>query len=238
MSIQSWCQRAVIRCRPVESTNKKEEMKQKANVRGNSRGRSIWAGQKKSRNFKIGLWAELIAQNEWYLKNGMLIDEEIENMTELLPKHGSVFTQHWFYTPDCCQLAADTFLHPLHFPTSSGAMLYLPLTSLPYYKNNPIALHLQAIHIIRIKYRQKSHVPHPPIYPIYENVCKWYVPFQSVAFLRLIVALMDPFDIQKHIFWYRAIDTNQVHILVKFERRLSISVQRNKSYKLFKNKWF
>jgi hypothetical protein len=26
------------------------------------------------RNFKIGLWAELNAQNEWYLKNGVFID--------------------------------------------------------------------------------------------------------------------------------------------------------------------
>ncbi|SAM05210.1 hypothetical protein [Absidia glauca] len=74
-------------------------------------------------------------------KNGVLIDEDIKKMTELPPKRGSVFTQHWFYTPDCCQLAADTFLHPIHFHTSSGAMLYPPLTSLSYYKNNPLALH-------------------------------------------------------------------------------------------------
>jgi hypothetical protein len=49
---------------------------------------------------------------------------------KLLPKRDSVFTQHWVYTPDCCQLAADTFLHPIHFHTSSGATLHLPLTNL------------------------------------------------------------------------------------------------------------
>jgi hypothetical protein len=115
-----------------------------------------------------------------------------KKMTELLPKRGSVFTQHWFYTPDWCQLAAHTFLHPIHSHTSSGAMLYLPLTSLSYYKNNPIALHLQASHITLIKYRQRSHVPHPPIYPIYENACKWYVPLQSLAFLKLDCSVHGP----------------------------------------------
>jgi hypothetical protein len=101
------------------------------------------------------LWAELNAQKEWYLKNG----EDIEKMTELIPKRGSFFTQHCFYTPDCCQLAADTFLHPIHFHTSSGVMLYLSLTSLSYYKSNPIAFHLQASHIILIKY-DKVLMPH------------------------------------------------------------------------------
>jgi hypothetical protein len=60
----------------------------------------------------------------------------------MLPKRGYIFTWHWFYTPGCCQLAAETFLHPIHFHTSSGAMLCLPLASLSYYKINPIALQL------------------------------------------------------------------------------------------------
>jgi hypothetical protein len=123
-------------------------------------------------DIKDQMLERLNAQKEWYLENGVFIDEDIKKMTELLPKRGLVSSQHWFYTPDCCQLAADTFLHPIHFHTSSGAMLYLPLTSLSYFKNNPIALHLQASHITLIKYRQRSQVPHPPIYPIYENVCK------------------------------------------------------------------
>jgi hypothetical protein len=41
---------------------------------------------------------------------------------------------------------------------------------------------------------------------------------------------MDPLDIQMHVFWYHAIDTKHVRILAKFERRLSISVLRNKSF--------
>jgi hypothetical protein len=217
-----------------------------------------------------------------------------------------------------------------------------------YYKSNPITLHLQTIHIILIKYRQRSHVPHPSIYPIYENVCKWYVPLQSVAFFKkpdcsvhgpirhsnkcfltsrnrydvrsypcqiwtqvdylssekwtiiykkkkkmshffgkrfvslffsqtewatclqiwhgygrtsyllhdiknplfswmcsrfsyvplqsvtfsknLIVAIMVPFDIQTHVFQYHPTDTTCVHILVKFGRRLTISVLRNRPF--------
>jgi hypothetical protein len=174
---------------------------------GISMRRSIWASPKKKKKseFQIALWAELTAQKEWCLKKGVFIDEDIKNMTEMLPKHGSVFTEHWFYTPDCCQLAADTFLHPIHIHTFSGAMLLcLPLASVSYYKNNPIASHLQASHIILIKYRQRSHILHPPIYLIYENVCKWYVPPQSVAFLGLIVAVMNPFNIQMHRPWKKS----------------------------------
>jgi hypothetical protein len=63
--------------------------------------------KKKSRNFKIhlrarpkksafqnGQWAELNAQKEWYLKNGVFIDENIKKMAELRPKRGLVFIQH------------------------------------------------------------------------------------------------------------------------------------------------
>jgi hypothetical protein len=95
-------------------------------------------------------WAELNAQKECYLKNGVFIDEDIKKMTEMFPKRGFVFTQYWFYTLDCCRLATDTFLNPIHFHTSSGAMLHPPLTSLSYFKNNAIALHLQPSHIILI----------------------------------------------------------------------------------------
>jgi hypothetical protein len=102
-----------------------------------------------------------------------VLDEDIKKTTELLLKRGSVFTRYGFYAAVCCQLAADTFLHPIHFHTSSGAMLYLPLTSLFYYKNNPIALQLQASHITMIKYRKRFRVPHPPIHVLYENVSKF-----------------------------------------------------------------
>ncbi|SAL98708.1 hypothetical protein [Absidia glauca] len=87
------------------------------------------APKKRKSEFQTGLWAELNAPKEWYLKNGVFIDEDIKKMTELLPRRGSVFTQLWSYTPDCCKLEADTFLQPIHFHTSSGAMLYFPLTS-------------------------------------------------------------------------------------------------------------
>jgi hypothetical protein len=61
-------------------------------------------------------------------------------MTELLPKRDSVFTQHQFYTLDCCQLAADTFLHPIHFHTSSGAMIYIFL-----WQASPITKRIQLL---------------------------------------------------------------------------------------------
>jgi hypothetical protein len=57
--------------------------------------------------------AELNAQKEWYLKKKVFIVEDIKKMTELLPKRGLVFTQHWFYTSDCCQLAAKTLTVPI-----------------------------------------------------------------------------------------------------------------------------
>jgi hypothetical protein len=44
---------------------------------------------------------------------------------------------------------------------------------------------------------------------------------------------MEPFDIQMHVSWYHAIDTIYVHILVKFERRLSTQFGRKKENKKF-----
>jgi hypothetical protein len=52
----------------------------------------------------------------------------------------------------------------------------------------------------------------------------------SGRFFKLIVAFMDPFDIQIHVSWYHAIDTKYVHILVKFEHSLPTSVLRNKTF--------
>jgi hypothetical protein len=186
------------------------------------------------RSIKVGISNRFVGRTE---RPKRMVPEErsvyrrrYKKKAELLPKRGSVFTQHWFNTLDCCQLAADTFLHPIHFHTSSGAMICLPLISLSYYKNNPIALHLQASHITMNEYRQRSHVPHPPIYPICENVCKWYVPLQSVAFLKLVIAFMDPFDIQMYVSWYQSIATQSIVLPAKFEGRLSVSVLRNKSF--------
>jgi hypothetical protein len=68
----------------------------------------------------------------------------------------------------------------------------------------------------------------------------WYVPLKRsrfLAFLKIIVSLMDPFDIQIHISCYRAIDTRHVRILVKFECRLFISVLRNKTFFTKKKRW-
>jgi hypothetical protein len=61
----------------------------------------------------------------------------------------------------------------------------------------------------------------------------WNVPFQSLALLNLIVAFMDPYDIQMHVSWYHAIDEKYVHIFVKFECRLSIQVERKTRNKTF-----
>jgi hypothetical protein len=211
-------------CPPIE---KIKGLKKKKKVwSGDFTLRFLWVGK----SYKVGISNRHVGRTErpkrMVPEEGVFIDYNIKKRTKLLAKRGLVFTQHWFYTPDCCQLAAGTFLHPIHFHTASG----LPLTSLSYYKNNSIALHLQARLIILIKYRQRSHVLHPPIYSICENACEWYAQLQSVAFLRLIVAFMNPFDIQMHVYLYHAIDAKHVHILVKFERRLSISVLRNKAF--------
>jgi hypothetical protein len=58
----------------------------------------------------------------------------------------------------------------------------------------------------------------------------WYVQLQSVAFLRLIVAFIYPFDIQMHVSWYHAIDTKHNQVVVKFEGRLFVSALINESF--------
>lgn len=88
----------------------------------------------KSSEIQIGMWAELTAQKTRYLKNTVFIDEDIKKMTELLPKRGSVFHPILVLYTRLLSNGAGTFLHQTHFHTSSGAMLYLPLSSLSYYK--------------------------------------------------------------------------------------------------------
>jgi hypothetical protein len=140
--------------------------------------------------FQIGLWAELNAQKEWYLKNEVFIDEDIKKITELLPKHGSVSTQHWFYTPDCSQLAADTFIYPIHFHTSSGAILYLPLTRLPYWKisnRSPPPSRPYHPHQVYTKISCSTSANLPNLWK-----CLQVVRTTSIGrFLRPIVAFMD-----------------------------------------------
>jgi hypothetical protein len=97
--------------------------------------------------FQIASWAELNApKKRWYLKNGVFIDEDINKMTELLPKRVQFLLNVGFIHPAFVNWQqTHSCIDPLsHF---LGAMLYLPLTSLSYCKNNPIALHLQAIQI-------------------------------------------------------------------------------------------
>jgi hypothetical protein len=53
------------------------------------------------------------------------------------------------------------------------------------------------------------------------------------SLFKLIVSFMDPFDIQMHILWCYATDTRHIHILVKFERRLSVQFARKKRNEKF-----
>jgi hypothetical protein len=48
-----------------------------------------------------------------------------------------------------------------------------------------------------------------------------------------LIAFMNPFDIQMPGFWYHAIDTRHIHILVKIEGRLLIRFGRKKRHKTF-----
>jgi hypothetical protein len=116
---------------------------------------------------------ERLADHEdWYLANAVYLEEDIKKTKVLLAKTGPVDSEHWFYTPDCCQLAADTYSRPIPFHSPLGAMLYLPFTNNSFSSIIPIVLHLKSAHITLVKYRARSRITHPPIYPIYANVCQ------------------------------------------------------------------
>jgi hypothetical protein len=133
---------------------------------------ALYGDGKRYDEIKNSMMVYLKAHKDWYLAHEVFMNEEIDKMNELLSMRGSVSSQHWFYSPDCCQLAADTFLNPIQFHSPDGAMLYLPFTSTSFFKTKPIILHLQAGHITLIKYKLRSQISHPRIYYIYERVCR------------------------------------------------------------------
>lgn len=115
----------------------------------------------------------LLGNKDWYIKNDVYRGDDVTRMVEILEmREKNVASRYWFYTPDCCQLAADTFITPLHFHSTHGAQLYLPMTNTTYASYKPITLHFTGSHITLLVYRRGARLTHPLIYYAYQNVCE------------------------------------------------------------------
>jgi hypothetical protein len=112
---------------------------------------------------------------EWLLLNGVFVPDDIDRMMEVVtykasPKSGEVIPRkYWFYYPECCQLAANTFLTPIAFHSElGGSSLFLPITN-----TKPINMHLKNDHFTRIVYKRGARdLTYPSLYPTYENCCR------------------------------------------------------------------
>lgn len=120
---------------------------------------------------KKQMLAHLDGRTDWYLSNDVYIDDDIKKMKDILNATGRVGSDLWFSSPDCCQLAADTYLTPICFHSFEGATLFIPMTNTRFATFKPIQLHLQASHISLLTFRPRIRLTHPPIYYIYNNVC-------------------------------------------------------------------
>jgi hypothetical protein len=133
----------------------------------------IFGDQERFGDIKKQMLDQLLGNKDWYIQNGVYEEKDVSRMIKILEmRKENVSTEYWFYTPDCCQLAADTYITPLHFHSIHGAQLYLPMTNTTYTSYKPIPLHLAASHITLLVYRRGVRLTHPPIYYAYENVCQ------------------------------------------------------------------
>jgi hypothetical protein len=114
----------------------------------------------------------LVQYSDWLVELGVHLQDDVEKMKHILQQRGSVGVEHWFYFPDCCQLAANTFLTPISFHSAENSILFLPITNFTYTSTKPIVLHLQFQHFTRIVYKRGArNLTYPTLYPIYETAC-------------------------------------------------------------------
>lgn len=109
----------------------------------------------------------LIAHGDWLVQHGVYLQDDIDELKRILVLRGPVGKDDWFYFPDCCQLAADTFLTPISFHSATVSVLFLPITNVTYASTKPIVLHLLSDHFKRIVYKRGArNITYPPVYQL------------------------------------------------------------------------
>lgn len=122
---------------------------------------------------KMEMCDYLLTHEDWLEQCGVYSKDDINRMKRILQHQGQATEEFWFYFPDCCQLAADTFRTPISFHSAEASVFFLPITNNKYAKPKPIILHLQFNHFTRIVYKRGArNITYPPIYLTYEQNCK------------------------------------------------------------------
>ncbi|CAG8820214.1 8290_t:CDS:2, partial [Gigaspora margarita] len=83
----------------------------------------------------------------------------------------------WFLSPDCAQLAADTFSLPIAIfnEDNERSMMFFPLESAPMHRKNPIILHfMNENHIVYVSMKSYVRVNWPMVNVQHKSICQRY----------------------------------------------------------------
>ncbi|CAG8520849.1 3759_t:CDS:2, partial [Cetraspora pellucida] len=99
-------------------------------------------------------------EDNWNLIKLAMNGYDIDLLKQILESRESPCSSSlWFLSPDCAQLAADTFSLPIAIFSENNeqSMMFFPLESTPMHRKNPIILHfVNGNHIIYVS--MKSYV--------------------------------------------------------------------------------
>ncbi|CAG8638293.1 2982_t:CDS:1, partial [Scutellospora calospora] len=107
----------------------------------------------------------------WLGYNTDLLKQILESRAS--PCHISL----WFLSPDCAQLAANTFSVPIAIfdEINEQSMLFFPLEMPPVHRRNPIILHfINENHIIYISMKSYAKVNWPVVNVQHIPICRKY----------------------------------------------------------------
>lgn len=133
---------------------------------------AIFKEEKKWQDVKIAMRKYLNKQEEMY---DNILGYDIKRLTAVLSYlEPECPHDYWFYTPECAQLASDTFNIPVVAfgadPTSS--MLFLPFDKKPGRRKKPIILQWHGHHhITLVELKQNKSIQLPPLNPQYKPIC-------------------------------------------------------------------
>ncbi|KAI8140590.1 hypothetical protein BJV82DRAFT_211312 [Fennellomyces sp. T-0311] len=146
------------------------------------------SGQSAFGDIKDEMMEYLVSKQDWYLESGVFIMDDIRRLRNILNAKGNCVDDPglWFSSPDCTQLASDTFRIPIEVYTPLGNTLFLPFTNTRYAKYKPIVLQLHSSHFYGVTVKGKY--SHPRIYCIYESICRNFnINNQSHQFMDISV---------------------------------------------------
>jgi hypothetical protein len=134
--------------------------------------KALYDDQEKFELVKNTVLETLIEGETFYMTTQIFPDFEHLVQTLSYKGEGSIVPQqYWFSTPDCAQLAADSFRRPIECHTPHGPTLYLPLSNTTYSSYKPLILQLHASHffLVTIKTGKRNL---PKIYVMYSPICR------------------------------------------------------------------